>query len=320
MATVINDRTVVTEVNGRKVVTKRTWPGSGEIGAKHLERERRVHLAVYNALSPEQHDGLRIAEPIAQSSHSDEMWQEYVESSTSAWSILSTPGCDTIQLCAKALRAFDRLHSLQVPSIDDVMADPEMPPKNRMSEDKYRSLPVWGRVFVGRYGSLLQSIHQEYSQLESDGRYETFIHGDLTADNLLVTPTGEVLYFIDWERAGKGSPEHDLAAFYSSILVAKVWKLKAAEAAPSESVKAVTEWLDSWQQLVVDSISEYKRQQPDPLLLRVLVSAKLACRAYAKATTSGPENVLATTIMRVAEVLHGRPSVFRILHQNGVIK
>lgn len=173
---------------------------------------------------------------------------------------------------------------------------------------------------MGRYGNQLHSIHQEYSQLEPAGNYETFIHGDLTVDNLLVTPTGEALYPIDWERAGKGSPEHDLAVFYSSVLVAKVWKLRTAEATPSDSVRAVTEWLDSWQQLVVDSISEYRHQQPDPVLLRVLVSAKLACRAYAKAVASGPENVLATTIMRVAEVLHEKPSAFRILHQSGVIK
>ena len=194
-----------------------------------------------------------------------------------------------------------------------------MPSAACLSYEEYRSLPVWGRAFVGKYATLLQKLKREWrDSIQHTGR-ATYIHGDLTVDNILSAPNGG-MYFIDWERAGVGQPEHDLAAFYSSILVATAWKLNSKYSNESDSSALLEGWINSWQRLVVDSIFKYRGAKPNPNIMRILLSSKLACRAYSKATVSGPEDTFVSAIMKIADSLYAKPRVFTILYRAGVLQ
>ena len=319
METVINDRTAITDVCGQKFLTKRTWPGSGKFGLEALEREQKNHVVVHHALQCMENDVLQVPEPVTSAANPNEFWQEYVDPSTTIWSVFSTPGSDEKLICHKSVQAINALHAIKISEESSLVSNPEMPSAACLSYEEYRSLPVWGRAFVGKYATLLQKLKREWrDSIQHTGR-ATYIHGDLTVDNILSAPNGG-MYFIDWERAGVGQPEHDLAAFYSSILVATAWKLNSKYSNESDSSDLLEGWINSWQRLVVDSIFKYRGAKPNPNIMRILLSSKLACRAYSKATVSGPEDTFVSAIMKIADSLYAKPRVFTILYRAGVLQ
>ena len=314
MNIVINDRIQIISQNGQNLVVKQTWPGSGATGLANLNKEWTLHTTIYHYLNNHRDTTIKLPEPIIWSDENQEFYQQYIDSAVSVWSLFINNNPDKLKICTRIFEGLNNLHASKAFPSFQITSEAEMPPKPQLTELEYRSLPIWGRIFVGLYHNQLKGIYYSLNGCKYNKR-TNIIHGDLSIDNILFSSTENQLYIIDWERSGIGAPEHDIAALYASILTANIWRFKEAKNNGVDFREVLTEWIDSWQGLIIETISLY-RYPINQELLRVLLSAKIASRAYAAALAMGPHSTFTKTLMQVSEKINDTPSLFRSLYPN----
>lgn len=154
-------------------------------------------------------------------------------------------------------------------------ASPERAPVVPLSVDQLDSMSEAVARFICRTDDqsiLIRSLLNN----ESTSRL-SFIHGDLTLDNIHLNSQSGRISIVDWELSGAGAKEEDLSSLFSSIISLKVLKLAEPELDPS---KFATGLLDAYR-LVVNFLETYKKfmkTSVDSNLLDALFREKIKCR------------------------------------------
>lgn len=277
------------------------------VGVGHLEREWTVHKFAWDVSML---NGLfHVPKPLELANDKSWFVQEYLAGVKSVWSMLQQSPFDASFLSGKVISVLSSLHQ-GVNGVGEMpSALPEMPNYGQMDMSTYLSLPVWGRAYLGVNQGILQSLEKEHGQLDlRDGANADFIHGDLTADNVLLSPGGKA-FLIDWERGGAGEREHDLAAFYGSVLAATYYVMAERVGRKVLTPQTVSLWIDEWQMLVCEMPQHY-RLEVDFKRFRVYLAMKIIARAYSRAIVDGPQNALSITLTKIAGALLTAPQTF----------
>lgn len=154
-------------------------------------------------------------------------------------------------------------------------ASPERAPVVPLSVDQLDSMSEAVARFICRtddQSSLIRSLLNN----ESTSRL-SFIHGDLTLDNIHLNSQSERISIVDWELSGAGAKEEDLSSLFSSIISLKVLKLAEPEL---DTSKFATGLLDAYH-LVVNFLETYRKfmqTSVDSNLLDALFREKIKCR------------------------------------------
>ena len=315
---VISDRLVRIQARDGQVIRKHIWPGSGNVGREHLLREWQMHNLVYQNFNLSSRR--LVTTPLSKAADSSWFEQEDFSQSRSLWAVAQTDFDELAEVLPSVLRVVGLIHTKKQDNSEAPAAMPEMPYPVRLDFAAHCSLPVWGRSFIGKYSALLDRLGSELEGLEPDSaQTHRLIHGDLTADNVLVSRTDEEpIRIVDWERGGYGVREHDLAALYGSILASSYYALAGEDGTQRVSETSLSRWIDKWQNLIVDIPVEYKHPI-NPHDFRVLLAAKLIARGYSRSIFDGPNNPLSALLGKIAGTLLAAPRKFATIWDAGMI-
>lgn len=304
--TSINDRIQIITKDRTQYIKKTKWPGSGNIGNEHLKKEVLMHKHAESIAK--QSKTLNIPRICDLDPDYNFYLQEYINGSESIWIQIQQE--QNISTLINTIHCINDLHTA-IPQNEHIAASqPERPHTTPISIKTYFLLPIWGRQFIGRNWKLLNTIDSRI-QAQQPNR-TTFIHGDLSIDNILTRDNK--IYIIDWERAGLGVPEDDLAALCASILSAKYYCLNRHTPKSKVNSDSINKWLSSWEHDVT-LLFDYYDHQIDSVLFQNLVSAKILCRAYSRAIAHGATNALTNTLLKISSAIIAKPHAFEKLYK-----
>lgn len=166
----------------------------------------------------------------------------------------------------------------------------------------FEELSVATRRFLGHLGPRDQ--HRLRSVRTELQRGDSFVHGDLTPDNVLVRNDVETVHLIDWECAGTGRPEADLGALLGGLLHGALWGL------PGESAEEVAGSRASRLNRVLSfgqhAINSTGALDMDNELLLAAAGNVLLCRVFVYSSATPSLDAFAVLSTRIAcGLLHG---------------
>lgn len=212
----------------------------------------------------------------------------------------------------------------QLPVRDTGPARPERPVLAPVTRAQYISMPEDVIATASHYRELIRGLSEELSQRRNP---TSLIHGDLKADNIILTPSRQIK-FIDWECCGLGDPADDLASLFASqsiyAVVRAVHQARNADTAKTaleadleDRVAAELTLTQEMSRSVLKALANYGVQVDMEVLGRATLLS-LLCRLQGLqfiSTSQSVHLIAATFVKRAAE--YGGPALATWLSEDG---
>ncbi|WP_331721299.1 aminoglycoside phosphotransferase family protein [Streptomyces sp. NBC_00212] len=182
-------------------------------------------------------------------------------------------------------------------------------------------LTLLGELSEGTVELAAEIHRQEFSRILTDALAEesgrrVFVHGDFKFDNILASADGRAVRFIDWECAGLGLPERDLASLAASLLTEAMRRATAestAEGADKALERLDTETEKAWSAISA-LLCSYRAAPAAPALrasvLPHMTAYSLLCRALSYTSLTYEFDRLPKMVVKVASRMALHPDKF----------
>ena len=222
---------------------------------------------------------------------------EYVSNARDAWNWYCQPATQATEIAiahqlAGIAELAREIHSI-TPTNKVRPAVPEAIPATPIKYESYVREPI-DRLRYYSYILEVVTKLQSRRQTENGESSRHLIHGDMSLQNILLRKEGGVC-LIDWERAGLGAVENDLASLTASMLIADLMR-------NDQQITRNLIWLRiaTWERRCKIFLESYGQNNYDHEVFTTLLAERLLIRGAVYASVVHSNRGIATAVSKVA--------------------